>query len=88
MTVPDFSPQSVAGRNTSARGVDSESNPSTAMIVSTASMARRGEGGVGEVADRIGAEQHEDADLAVGRGTQDPVGVESTLPRARPPTAR
>ena len=43
VTVPAFSPHSVHGRNTSARCVDSDSNPSTAMIVSTASIAAASE---------------------------------------------
>ena len=44
-----------------------------------------GERGVGEVADGVGAEQDQDADLAVGRGAQDALGVEPRFGRHRTP---
>ena len=56
------------------------------MIVSTASIARARERGVGEVADRVGAEQDEHPDLAVGRRPQDALRVEARRIRdAAPP---
>ena len=45
-----------------------------------------GQVAVGEVGERVGAEQHQRLDLAVGRGREDAGGVEARLGRARCPT--
>ena len=47
-----------------------------------------GEVGVGEVGERIGAEQHEHVDLAVGGRVEDAGGVEARRRRARSPSRR
>ena len=82
VTVPAFSPHSVTGRNTSARFVDSgveavDRDDRVDRVDARAAASV----GVGEVADRVGAEEHEHVDLAVGRGAAGSLGVEA---RARP----
>ena len=87
--VPVFSPQSVHGQEHvgAARGRRATNAP-TAIDEAGAVDAALREVGVGEVGERIGAEQHEHVDLAVGGGAEDAGGVEPALARHRAPRAR
>ena len=72
---------------------DSLRNWSTAITVRAPASARVGEVAVGEVAERVGAEQHEHVDAAVGRGLRGcrvasrPGSAGTPRPRAGEPVA-
>ena len=82
VVVPDFSPYAAAASTTSAAAVESVRNVSTAMIAAGAGEGPAGEVGVGEVVERVGAEQHEQVDAPVGGGGEDAGGVEAAGLRA------
>ena len=68
--MPVCSPNAAAGSTTSASCVDSDRNVSIEMIRRAPARPASGEIGVGAVVDRVGAEQHQQVDLAVGGGAQ------------------
>ena len=74
--VPVTSPGPAAASTMSARPDDSVRKRSTAMTVRAPARARGGQLAVGEVGQRVGAEQDQDVDLALGRGGEDAGGVE------------
>ena len=80
--VPSVSVGPLAARTTSACWADAVRKRSTAITVRAPATAAGGQVGVGEVGERVGAEQDEHVDLAAGRRLQDPGGIEARLRRA------
>ena len=85
--MPCFSPHTGAGRNdvgarrrVGEERVDRDDEPGRVERV-------RGQRAVGEVDERVGAEQHERVDLARGRGGEDAGGVEARRVGHRAPVA-
>ncbi len=70
VVVPAFSPNAAAASTTSASCVDSDGNVSIGDDPACTGERPASEVGIGAVVDRIGAEQHEQIELAVGRGAQ------------------
>ena len=87
VTLPVFSPHSVQGSTTSARSDVPVRNAPTAMIFFAPAIPRRGEIGVGEVGDGIGAEDHQHLDLAGGARLRGSLRVEPRAPGHATPHA-
>ena len=77
--MPDFSPNAAAASTTSAAAAESVRNVSTAITRRAPARARRARSASGTVGERVGAEQHEQVDAALGGG-----GEDAASRRARP----
>ena len=87
VVVPVTSANPAAGSTTSACCDDSVRNCRSAITVRAPASARAGQVAVGEVGERVGAEQHQHVDAAVGRRLQDAGGVEPGVGRHGGPAA-
>ena len=88
VVVPSISVGPLAASTTSACWAEAVRKRSTAITVPAPATPAGGQVGVGEVGERVGAEQDEHVDLAAGGGLQDAGGVEPSFGRHRGPAAR